>query len=719
MLNPLRRLVCPLLRIAALLGAGATVLANPVVRTEQVEARLIAASTHYQPGQTLDVALQLKLIPHWHTYWRNPGDSGLPTTLKWNLPTGVSASDIHWPAPKRLPTGPLTNFGYENTALHLVKLSIPPNQQGTLVLAAQANWLVCAEVCIPQQARLSLSLPSGKAQASAEAATIQAAWQQVPQPDPKLSALAHIQGNTLNVLVERQGEQAADWPASSRLQYFPFTPNLIENAALQQQGLKGRLARLSIPRVPASTALEAASLGGVVVDEHSGTSFEIAPVLSTTAPELPALAPPPLPASANLPSNLGIALLFAFIGGLILNLMPCVFPVLGIKVMGFARHAHQSPALLRLQGLLFLLGVLASFWVLSLLLLGLRAAGAQLGWGFQLQSPWFVTALAVLFTGLGLNLAGLFEIGTGLQNAGSEHSPGGIKREAFFSGVLASVVATPCTAPFLGASLGYTLSKPPAISLLVFTAMALGVAAPVVALSWMPGLIRRLPRPGPWMETFRQSMAFPMFATVVWLATVLVGQQGADAMAALLGGLLLIALGLWGYGRFGQRQGRWRTGWTLLLLGCLSGTALLWPGAGSGPDKLTGQAASTTARWEPYSAEKLQALRTAGKPVFVDFTATWCISCQVNKRVALNRAAVMAGFDTHGVATLRADWTHYDPEITAALAALGRNAIPVYALYVPGQAQPTLLPEVLTPKLVLEALSVLPRTAAPGSAGLP
>jgi thiol:disulfide interchange protein len=398
------------------------------------------------------------------------------------------------------------------------------------------------------------------------------------------------------------------------------------------------------------------------------------------------------------------ALAFAFLGGILLNLMPCVFPVLGIKVLGFVEHAHGDARAMRLQGAIFFVGVVASFLVLAAIMLGLRAGGTQLGWGFQLQSPVVVALLATLFFVLALNLSGVFEWGAFAQSVGARLSARGRYADAFLSGALATVVATPCTAPFMGAAVGFTLTQDAALSLAIFATLGAGMALPVLLLAFFPALLKRLPKPGAWMETFKQVLAFPLYATVAWLAWVLGAQSGNDAVFALLAGLVLVAMGAWIYGRSLHAEGVWRP--TLAAILVAAGLVVAWPGSAMNASDSTARADDL--QWQAWSPEKVRALTAAGRPVFVDFTAAWCVTCQVNKRIALHNAAVIGAFAAHDVATLKADWTRQDPRITATLAALGRNAVPVYALYLPGEEAPRLLPEVLTPALVLAEIEKLP-----------
>jgi thiol:disulfide interchange protein DsbD len=401
-----------------------------------------------------------------------------------------------------------------------------------------------------------------------------------------------------------------------------------------------------------------------------------------------------------------VALLFALAGGILLNLMPCVFPVLGIKVMGFVEHAHGESRALRNQGWIFAAGVIVSFLTLAGLMLGLRAGGTQLGWGFQLQSPAVVVLLSALFFVLALNLSGVFEWGAFAQSMTSNLSARGRYADAFLSGVLASVVATPCTAPFMGAAVGFTLTQSAGQALLVFATLGAGMALPVLLLAHFPWLLKRLPKPGAWMETFKQVLAFPLYATVAWLTWVLGAQAGNDAILAFLAGLVLIAMSAWMFGRWEHAAAPWRAVVAAIL--AIAGLVVAWPDPHMPRpnESVVGRAGELP--WEEWSPEKVASLNASGRAVFVDFTAAWCVTCQVNKRVALHNQAVLEGFALRKVVPLRADWTRQDPRITATLAALGRNAVPVYALYLPGEAAPRLLPELLTPSLVLAELARIP-----------
>lgn len=713
-------------RTAGLALAASLLIALPLaaqpVKTEHVLAELIAEQTSVQPGKPFTVALRIQHAPHWHTYWRNPGDSGLPTKIQWDLPAGYTAGPIQWPYPHRLPLGPLTNFGYENELLLLTDITAPANASGSVTLKAKGDWLVCKDICIPEGGSFSLTLPvsAEPGPKSSWASVFKLTRDALPRKIEGWNASSEVQGKNLIVSLQAAGKA----PPPEKAFFYPYQEGSIENSKPQPLSLGpsdsaiGKGWKLTVPLAePIPAGLK--TLPGIVVfGQFSNTRALLVgddPGQSTAIPTAfgggastggaGTVADTNVPAASAPASTLTFwaALAFAFIGGLILNLMPCVFPVLGIKVMGFVQNAHEDNVILRKQGLTFLIGVVVSFWVLAGILLALKAGGQALGWGFQLQSPLFVTALAILFTLMALNLFGVFEIGLGLQTAAGNVSGKGIYGEAFLSGVLATVVATPCTAPFMGAALGFTLSQPAHVAILVFTALALGMAAPVTLLSLFPAGLKWLPKPGAWMATFKQFMAFPLLATVVWLVWVLGSQQGNTGVMQLLGGLVLIGMAAWAYGRWGMQGSKLATAASVALMA--GGIAFAWPGA---PDTTANIRADGTAKpgqlpWQPWSQDKVAQLRGEGKAVFVDFTATWCITCQVNKRVALHDAAVIKRFADTGVVPLMADWTRQDPAITAALASFGRNAVPLYVMY-PPSGDPVVLPEVLTPSLVLAEL---------------
>jgi thiol:disulfide interchange protein DsbD len=683
-------------------------LKNTVI-TEQVRAELMAhAPDGVDPGKTVWVGLQLSHQPHWHTYWKNSGDSGQPTTLSWTLPPGVLAGDIAWPTPKKLPIGNLANYGFEDTVLLPVPLTITPDFKPsvlspTLDIKLQASWLVCKLECVPQEGEFVLSLPV-KGSTAIHGAAFEASFKAQPKPLADASSIA-ITGHILNVSVP-------GLPASLQgktLDFFPETPEVIETAAQWTQSWQGAVWTASVPISPQRSAspqvmplvlaaqvgntrlgfvTQATVSGGWPAQAQAGTPAG-APAAATTMPTN-------APANNNLPSSIWVALLGAFLGGMILNLMPCVFPVLAIKVVGFARHGTQ-PHRQRVGGLAYSAGVVLSFVALGALMLVLRSAGEQLGWGFQLQSPAVVAALAVLFTVIGLNLAGLFEFGQFVPSSVAMLEVKNPSVDAFLSGVLAVVIASPCTAPFMGASLGLALSLPPLQALLIFAAIGAGMALPYLAASWSPALAAKLPRPGAWMDTFRRAMAFPMFATVVWLVWVLGQQSGIDGAAALLALLLGLTLVIWAMGL----HGRSRTVMITISIACF---ALLTGTIGQNVIKTAENGTPSTGLWQAWAPGKVDQLLATGTPVFVDFTAAWCVTCQYNKKTTLASTELLADFAARKVTLLRADWTRRDPAITAALAQLGRNGVPVYVLYQAGRA-PIVLSEILSVAEVRGALA--------------
>ena len=681
----------------------------PSVKTEHVEAELVADKASAQPGKPVTVGLKLRMEPHWHTYWKNPGDSGLPTTIEWILPAGWKAGEIQWPYPHPLPVGPLLNYGYEDEVVLLAELTPPADApSGRANVKARSKWLVCKDICIPEEGELDLALPVAAREPPAEPrwqAHIERARNQLPVEARGWKYQSALQGKSLVVLLTPPEGSSA--PAKAA--FFPEREGLIEPAAAQKVTREGRSLRIEMKLAdPPPAGVKAVK--GVAVADAGWPATEGRKAIHVDAPiaaSLGAAAATTSPASTGGGGTL-LALLSALIGGVLLNLMPCVFPVLGIKVMGFVEHAHGEARAMRLQGLIYAAGVLLSFAILTGLMLALREGGTQLGWGFQLQSPVVITLLAALFFVLALNLSGVFEWGAFAQSMTSNLSARGRYADAFLSGVLATVVATPCTGPFMGVAIGLTITEGAGMALAIFATIGFGMALPVLVLALFPALLKRLPKPGAWMETFKQVLAFPLYATVAWLAWVLGVQAGNDAVFALLAGLVLIAMGAWFLGRWEHLHGAWRSAIAVIL--AAAGVLVAWPGAVA---PLAAADSTPVARagelpWQAWSPEKVRSLAAAGQPVFVDFTAAWCVTCQVNKRVALNNDAVVRAFAARNVTALKADWTRQDPRITAALSALGRNAVPVYALYVPGEEAPHLLPELLTPSLVLAEIAKLP-----------
>ena len=723
---------------SGVISSVANPLAAPsVVSTAHVRAELLAfAPEGVAAGQTIWVGLQLKHQPDWHTYWKNPGDSGLPTTLAWTLPPEVSAGDIAWPLPHKIAIGTLANYGYEGTVLLPVPLRISPafkpSSTEALLLRLKASWLVCRQECVPEEAELSLRLPV-RGSTVMQGAAFEAARLAQPRVLPASGSQVQVADGALVWRVSGLPAQVR----GQTLALFAQEPEIIETAAPITQSWDGAVWTARVP-LSAQRSSAPQSLSILLVREPEGTtkgadprngregfvaqaqvsgtwpalavrSSEVSPALSAALQANAQAAQARLSLSAA-PVNPSwwLALLGALLGGMILNLMPCVFPVLALKVLSFANHSEDRHAR-RMNGLAYSAGVVLSFVALGGLMLVLRSAGEQLGWGFQLQSPAVVAALAVLFTVLALNLVGLFEFGTLLPSrvATLEARHPGVN--AFLSGVLAVAIASPCTAPFMGASLGLALGLPAAQALLIFACLGLGMALPYLAASWVPAVARWLPRPGAWMNTLRHAMAFPMLATVVWLVWVLGQQSGVDGAAALLALLLGVSLLIWSLTLAGRARRTMVLLAIALLLALLStlGPWVLKPLDEPDLNNATSSTSSTLSdmRWQPWSPARLELLRAQGRPVFVDFTAAWCVTCQYNKKTTLANPALLADMATQNVALLRADWTRRDPAITAALAALGRNGVPVYVVYKPGQA-PVVLSEILSVAEVRAALAL-------------
>jgi thiol:disulfide interchange protein len=705
----MKRWIVALLAAASVLAAQAQ---TATVKTDEVRAELVAhAPEGVSAGKPVWLGLVIEHAPHWHTYWKNPGDSGLPTTLAWQLPAGVSAGEIAWPTPSRLPIGPLVNYGFEGKLLLPVPVTVAPDFKGeSLNVKLSAQWLVCKDVCIPQQGDFTLRVPV-KATTAANSALFSTAWAAQPKDATDAKVSAELVDDAKALRMSIGGLPAA--LHGKELSYFAETAGVIDHAAKVVGTWDGTTWRADVPISP--QRFESPSRMHAVLTAPGQTSgtrvdMKIAGAWPALTPPTPGVALETSAASIAPPPpdfGFGAALLFAFIGGALLNLMPCVFPILSLKVLGFAGHAHSRRALVG-GGLAYTAGVVLSFVALAALLIALRAGGEQIGWGFQLQSPGFVAALAVLFTMIALNLAGLFEFGTvlpsGLASARLRHP----LADSFLTGVLAVAVASPCTAPFMGAALGFAFTLPAAQSLVLFAVLGLGMALPYLVMSLWPAVARAMPKPGVWMATFKTVMAFPMLATVVWLVWVLGQQTSIDGAAALLAVLVALAFALWAWGRVDSTRVA-RTVWSALgvaLLGASIAWALpTWREAQAAPASASG----STERWQAWSPERVAALNAEGRTVFVDFTAAWCVTCQVNKRSTLNDAALMADMATARVALLRADWTRRDATISNELSRLGRNGVPVYAIYRAGQGanqQPTLLPELLTVQTVRDALAL-------------
>ncbi len=705
--------LCAALPVAAQLSAPASSPKDTKAAFDAPHLRvelLVPDNELPQDQPLIEGGLYFELEPGWHIYWQNAGDSGEPPHIHWTLPKGIDTTPMNFPAPKRLPLGPLMDFGYEDQVVFpfgfLVSKSVKP---GPVVLQARVDWLVCREVCIPGKAELDKTVevvrsqPAMSTPASPDQELILQFIRQLPQALPSSDTAVFQPTPTGFRLAVSTGQR------ETQAEFFPEDENILDNPAPQKLTPTPKGLFLDLKK-DANLTANPAKLNGVI-ELSGGRNYEIAALPSTITPAISGL----LPCGTNALAGSQLALLrivgLAFLGGLLLNLMPCVFPVLFLKGLALCQSGTEERHKLRVHGFVYAVGILVSFWALVALLLALRAAGATLGWGFQFQSPVFLSLMAGLLFFLGLSLAGQFEIGLTLTSAGGSLAAKQGYAGSFFTGVLAVVVATPCTAPFMGAAIGYALAQPAGVTFAVFTALALGLAAPYVALTLQPAWTRLLPRPGAWMDILKQAISVPIFATAIWLAWVIATAYGSALLAALLASFLLLAIAGWFLGRWPAK--RWATAVAALVLLVVVAACVVTPKEfAPAPTQPSSGGTAAGSVWQPWSSDAVQHSLAAGRPVFVDFTASWCLSCQVNERVALDRPEVTQAFSAANVALFRADWTRQDPAITQALTELGRSGVPVYALYAPGQSTPQLLPQVLTPGVVLDALSKLPKAPA-------
>ncbi len=701
-----------LLALLLALSIAGPAFAQSVVTTENVRAELISEAAAVKPGEPFWVALRQTIRPKWHTYWKNPGDSGLPTDIRWTLPEGAKADPIVWPTPQVFDIGGIVNYGFYGDTLLLVKITPPAETTGAhLRLAAEAEWLVCADVCIPESGTFSLEVPFAGTSTPADATTralFDKARGNVPTDSPWPARFGVAASGDLTLVVDAKGLR----PDTIRnVYFFPAEWGAVAHMAKQTASVDADGIRIPLRKGDAKTG-SLHTLAGTLVLTEKTPDGDIRQAFDLTASLDPAFVPTAAPAATMGIESLSLAeaLLFALLGGLILNLMPCVFPVLAMKAAAFAGLAGLKRSQLRLDGFAYTAGVLGAFAAMAAVLLAIRASIGDVSWGFQFQSPIFSLLIAYLFFVVGLNLSGVFEIGGAFAGVGQRLAARGGPSGAFFTGVLAVVVATPCTAPFMAAAVGFALSQPAPQTVAVMLAMGLGLALPYLALTLTPALHRLMPKPGPWMDRLRQFLAFPMYASAVWMIWVLTQQTGADGVVYALGGMLLIAFAIWLL-RLGAPStiGGWlrRGGAAAAVL--LAFSAVLKVGDGpatAASSSSTSASAMNFEGWERYSRARLDEALAANKPVFIDFTAAWCITCLVNERVALDTDTARRAFERSGTVKLKGDWTNRDPEITAMLKEYGRAGVPLYLHWSAGADRPTILPQILTETIVVSTLTV-------------
>lgn len=695
---------------AMVLVSAALLRAEPVHR-DHVSIELVSDQSAARPGDTVTVGLKIQLEDEWHVYWTNPGDAGLAPRVKWNLPPGFVASPLQFPVPKRIPAGPLVSFGYDKELLLLSDIVIPSDfiPDSLFSFNAEVDWLVCKVECIPGDAVLSLMVPiveNGLAEATAWDEQFRLVRTKQAVEDMTWIVTASASKTDLQLIFTSKSERSSTIP--SDVFFFPTKKGIIDNSAAQVLAKKERGFELTIPLNSMNTDT-LTEISGLLVAENQWANEGTRTGLKFSAPVTMLSAPTPI-AFAAVEITWWQAILFAFVGGLILNLMPCVLPVLSIKVLSFVQQAGEGRKQILQHNAVFTLGVLVSFWILAAGLLLLRAGGEQLGWGFQLQSPTFIIILASFMFLMALNLLGVFEVGTSLTGIVGNSRRSGLLG-SFIAGVTATVVATPCTAPFMGSALGYSLTQPALISLAIFTALGLGMSAPYVILTSTPWLLRFVPKPGRWMETLKHVMGFLLMATVVWLVWVLSIQAGSDSILLLLATLLVLGLCAWILGRWGGyavEQGKRVTAITAAVALALASVSLASFNVTPADSVASGMTQADGLTWEPFSPERVTELNGQGRPLLIDFTAAWCLSCKVNERVAFGSLDVQGKLSSLSVVTMKADWTSRDERITKALAEFGRNSVPLYVLYTGKTGQsPIVLPELLTPGIVIEALNKL------------
>ncbi len=690
--------------------AGPAFAQQSVVKTDNVRAELISEVAEVKPGEPFWVALRQTIKPHWHTYWKNPGDSGLPTEISWTLPAGAKADPIVWPTPTLIDVSGIINYGFKDDILLLVKVTPPADLAGTLSVKADANWLVCEDVCIPEEGKFALDLPVGAVARPADATTralFDKARRNVPIDSPWPARFGLGKSGDPTLVVDAKGLK----PETIRdVYFFPAEWGPVANMAKQTASVTAEGIRIPLKKGDAKATAPQSIAGTLVLTEKTGDGEQrqAFDVVAKLDPAFVAGAAPLTASNEGERLTLVQALLFALLGGLILNLMPCVFPVLAMKAAAFARLAGHERSAMRRDGIAYTAGVLVAFGAMAAAVIAIRASIGEVNWGFQFQSPIFSLLVAYLFFVVGLNLAGVFEIGGGFTGMGQGLAARSGTTGAFFTGVLAVVVATPCTAPFMAAALGFALSQPAPQTVAVLLAMGLGLALPYLALSMTPALQRLMPRPGAWMDRLRQFLAFPMFASAVWMIWVLTQQTGPDGVIYALGGMILIAFAIWllrlgSAGTLGAWLRRGLAAASVLL--AFAAVLKLQDGPATAASATGGPSTGVSFEgWERFSRARMTEAAAAGKPVFVDFTAAWCITCLVNERVALETPGTRRAFEQTGTVKLKGDWTNRDPEITSVLKELGRAGVPLYLYWAPGAERPKILPQVLTEAAILSEL---------------
>jgi thiol:disulfide interchange protein DsbD len=666
------------------LSAHALTVSNAVT-TPQTTATLVADRESIIAGEPFWIALKLDLQHGWHSYWKNAGDSGLPTTLTLTLPEGFTHGEVQWPTPERFIASGIVNYGYHGEAWHFIEITPSAPAASPALIQVQAQWLVCKDICIPETAELTLSLPTSAAPATTDAHFHQR-LAEVPLPSEVLARFA-LSDTAAYLFI-------ADPALNENLRFFPVQNNVVSNETLPSfmRVSNGVVLRFAVGDAPLPETLHAVIQGSTEGGAYAIAAHHDATLLRQEAviAQADAIAAPE-ESSPSSSMTLTVALVLAFAGGVLLNLMPCVLPILSLKALSLVRLSEHSRSHASAHGLAYTVGVVLSFVSFALLLIIVKQTGAQIGWGFQLQSPPFVAGLTLVMFLVALNLSGVFEVPTLFGSAGHSLTSKPTALGSFATGVLAVLVATPCTAPFMAPAIGFALTQTPLMLVAIFVALGLGLAFPFLLVSAFPRTWRWLPKSGAWMGRFKQFLAFPMYATTAWLTWVLTRQAGTDALAVLLTALVLTALCVWSASIACNRLKQWLM---VICVACIFGATLPIMTRLHAPALVSATAVT-------YSEQKLEELRAAGTPVFLYATADWCITCKVNERLVLNTEKMQSHFRARGITVMQADWTQHDPAITALLTSHGRAGVPMYVYYAPNR-DPVLLPQVLTVETVKE-----------------
>ncbi len=692
-----------------------------VLKGEEIEVELVAESVNAVAGTTLTLAVRLDPTEHWHTYSRWQGDSGDATALMdWELPEGAVAGDLQFPTPTWLPFpgSDLVTFAYEEEIFLPVTVTVPENYSADSFSASvYVQWQVCDEICILGEGRVGIELPvRGLALEAdpqwAQAFTETRARLPLTQEEHDIQSLFAVGGERISLSFQ---SDATVFEGASDVWFFPESKRILKPAPLRDVTINPGMVQITHEQAR-RFRVENDRIEGVlaVADGNGNTQGYLVTAMPASAANLSSITALAANGSAGSDAGGGPGLLsvifFALAGGLILNLMPCVFPVLSLKVLSFASKGQAAHSEQRLHGLAYTLGIIVTFMLLASVLLGLRAGGEAVGWAFQLQSPWFVAILIYLFFSFGLSLSGVFEFGTGFMGLGSNLAAKSGYKGSFFTGVLATVVASPCTAPFMGAALGFALSQSWLVAMVVFFFLGLGMALPFLVLSFSPALLKFMPKPGAWMNTFKEFMAFPMYATVLWLLWVLGNQVGVNGMAIVVGACLLLAFGLWLLQKRTLVGPFWRNANAVLsaVAIVIAFYALQSPmlearqvtqSYASGDDEFA------EANYEAFATARFEELQAAGKPFFINMTAAWCITCLANEQTTLSSDRVIQAMQDLDITYLKGDWTNQDPEISRVLDAFNRPSVPLYVFYPGAGKEPVILPQILTPSIVVDTFN--------------